>query len=82
MMPRGIASLRLTIDVTYRLNGTRASELEKPLSNVAITAASNGWFKVGTNAEVKTWGWNVTKIEKGGTSAKAQQSRPKKPAAK
>ena len=62
-MSRGLVAMRLIVDVTYRLNNTRVSELEKALSNVAVTAAGNGWFKVGTNAEVKTWGWKVLKAD-------------------
>lgn len=60
-----IVTMRLVIDVSYRLtNGARVSELEKALSNVAISAASSGDFVRGTDAEVKTWGWKVLKAAK------------------
>jgi outer membrane protease len=62
--------------VTYQSKNTRTSELEKSLSNIAVTAASNGWFVPSADATVKTWGWKV--FRKGNGNAD-QQPRKKKP---
>ena len=63
-MSRGAIRLKLLVDVTYYLHNTRVSELEKALSNVAITAAGRGDLAKGTTAEVRTWGWKILRIDK------------------
>ena len=77
-MPQGIVNLKLIVNLDYRLNNTRVSELEKALGRIVINAASQGDFTHRTAAEVKTWGWKVSRTEKGARDGKAKKPCTKK----
>ena len=63
-MARGSVTLRLTVDVTYKLNNTRISELKDMLSAIPVHAAGNGMFTGETSAEVDNWMFKVYRQEK------------------
>lgn len=57
-------NLQLVIDVSYKLNHTRVSELKSRLDRIANLAAGEGLFTGSTAAEVENWTWKVHQPKK------------------
>lgn len=61
-MAKDKLTLRLTVEVTYDLNGTDPEELEHMLGHIPTHYAGHGAFTEDTPAEVETWSSSLVEV--------------------